>query len=100
MLHQFYQTQSKKTPGSLHATYLLTGRQVVRRQSADTDTSQRSMDVDDMVPPSSSFPASSAAEVPENKSQDEESWMKLVTLAKEEDLAGTYIVDVSLWNSS
>lgn len=86
MLYGFHQTQNSKKPGSVHATYLLTGRQHVLPKSNHTDAVQDG-DRQDTNMHSSPLPASSAPGPQENE-QEDHSWIKLITLAKEEQLDG------------
>lgn len=87
MLYDFHISQIRKKPGSLHATYLLTGRQRVTQQQQSHAIGSQEEDGGDTHMQSSPLPASSAPETQEN-GQEELSWIKLMTLAKEEHVDG------------
>ena len=89
MLYDFHHKQNKKKPGTLHATYLITGRQK-QRQAASTNGVQ-SQESQGTNMRSSPFPSSS---MPEPRQAEENvKWIRLVTLAKEEDLEGPHEMD-------
>ncbi|KAJ9627986.1 hypothetical protein H2203_003205 [Taxawa tesnikishii (nom. ined.)] len=81
MLYDFHRKQNAKKPGTLHATYLITGRKQQTRESQANGT--QSQDGEDTLMRSSPFPNSA----PEPDQPDTESiWIRTVTLVKEEDL--------------
>lgn len=82
MLYDFHHTQNTRKPGSVHATYLLYGTMTAK--PAASEDSQK--DGEDAYMQSSPFMSSS---MPQEESVHEASPVKLVTLAKEEDLEGT-----------
>jgi DNA polymerase delta subunit 3 len=75
MLYEFYQEQIKRKPGSVYATYLMSGVKRKEKPTADPDVSMRSS-----PPPSSSMPQS--------QSEEEEIKVKTIALVREEDLEG------------
>lgn len=80
MLYDFYEEQKKRKPGSVYATYLLSG---VKRQEKpaviDQDVSMRSS-----PPPSSSMPQSQS----QSQQREQDVKVKTITLAREEDIEG------------
>ena len=83
MLFDFHHKQNSKKAGTLHATYVITGRQQ-QRQASQTN-GLHSQESEDVHMQSSPFPGSSA---PQHREQEElePTWIRLVTLAKEQDL--------------
>lgn len=80
MLYGFHQQQNAKKPGSVHATYLLSG--VRHPAEASTVSNGDRMDVDE-VAPGSSFPGSS---IPIQDPKDGEIVTTSIVLAREGDL--------------
>ena len=87
MLYDFYRTQLKKKPDSLHATYLLTGRRLVRHDQTQSGSSLTTEDGADSHMQSSPLPASSAPGTQEDERQ-RPSWIRVVSIVKEEQLDG------------
>ncbi|KAF1348010.1 DNA polymerase subunit Cdc27 [Delphinella strobiligena] len=85
MLYDFHISQIRKRPGSVHATYLLTGRQRVPKQPLSQTNGIQEEDGGNAHMQSSPLPASSAPETQED-GQEGLFWIKLMTLAKEEQL--------------
>lgn len=87
MLYDFYNKQTTKNAGSLHATYLIKGTQMQRPAiSSNGVASQQSKDTDMR---SSPFPGSSAQES-HHEEEERTKLIQLVTLAREEDLEGAH----------
>ena len=83
MLYDFYTKQNKKKAGTVHATYLVTGRQQQRHTSQSNETDGANSQ-GDLPMRSSPFPSSSA---PQHDSQESVvQSIRLLTIAKEEDL--------------
>lgn len=82
MLYEFYEEQKKRKPGSVYATYLLSGvkKQEQQKKDVDQDVSMRSSP----PPPSSSMPQSQS----QSESQQEEIRVRTITLVREESLVG------------
>ncbi|KAI9751623.1 MAG: hypothetical protein M1815_001039 [Lichina confinis] len=78
ILHEFHQQQNSKKPGSVHATYLISG---IRHLAVAPEENNDPMEVDGL--PSSSFPVSS---LPSQESGDDERIVSSIVLVKEEDL--------------
>lgn len=84
MLFDFYAKQNSKKKASLHATYLISGKQKQNRAvHTNGFHSQQSEDTDMR---SSPFPSSSAPQPGQQEEHGEITWLRSVTLAKEEDL--------------
>lgn len=79
MLFEFHQQQNAKKPGTVHATYLLSGTK--SKEAATTESEQK--DGEDDYMQSSPFVSSSAAQPTE---ETEEPSVLSITLVKEEDL--------------
>lgn len=84
MLFDFHAKQNRKKPGSLYATYLVTGRQI--QHKASQTNGGPSQEGEDAHMQSSPFPSSSMPA--QEDGEDEPTWTRLVTLVKEEDLDG------------
>lgn len=83
MLYEFHRKQNAKKPGSIHATYLLTGIQ--KAQHGSQSQVEQSRDIQDVVMQSSPpIPGSSAPEI--NESPTDNPPVRLMLVAKEEDL--------------
>lgn len=84
MLHDFYQQENSRKPGSVHATYLLLG---TRQPLSANGDSQRA--TEDAALPSSSAPRS-----PVVKQESVQTGVMTIsmTLVKEEDLERTFWV--------
>lgn len=87
MLYDFHHKQNTKKSGTLHATYLLAGSQRTHQQSSQTNGAH-SQDGADISMRSSPFPSSSAPQPKAEDTETESSYIKLVTLANEEDVEG------------
>ncbi len=85
MLYDFHQSQNARKPGSVHATYLLYG--TASAKPIPAKESQK--DGEDTYMQSSPFMSSS---MPQEESIHEASPLKVVTLAKEEDLEGIVFI--------
>lgn len=78
VLYEFHQQQNSKKPGSVHATYLISG---VRHLAVAPEKNNDPMEVDGL--PSSSFPVSS---LPSQEPGDDERIISSIVLVREEDL--------------
>ena len=83
MLYDFHHQQNAKKPGTLHATYLLSGTKR-EEESAHTDRDVKMGDGDDHIQ-SSPFMASSMPQIQESSG---ETAVLSITLVREEDLEG------------
>ena len=81
MLFDFHHTQNARKPGSVHATYLLTGSTSPKPIHAE----EKEQDREDAYMQSSPFMSSS---MPQEESIHEAPPVKVITLAREEDLEG------------
>ena len=81
MLYEFHRLQNAKKPGSLHATYLVTGTQL---QAPQAELSQNGHA--DLPMPSSPYMSSLAA--PVTNDEVEPVRQRVLTLVKEESLEG------------
>jgi len=81
MLYDFHRSQNARKPGSVHATYLLYG--TASANPIPAEESQK--DGEDTNMQSSPFMSSS---MPQEESIHESPPLKVVTLAREEDLEG------------
>jgi DNA polymerase delta subunit 3 len=85
MLYEFHRQQNGKKPGSVHATYLISGCR--RRQEPTFSRKGLVKDGDDEYMQSSPFRSSPVQQIDEVV---EESPVLSITLVKEEDLTGTF----------
>lgn len=85
MLYDFHQKQNRRKPGSVHATYILTGVQTQTRPVHVNGGKQE--DESDAHMASSPFPGSSAPE-PSSQQNEEVHTNKTIILTKEESLEG------------
>lgn len=83
MLYDFHRTENARKPGSVHATYLLYGLAIPKPEQSDESQQDR----EDRSMASSPFMSSSA---PQEDSQQETTPRKVMTLAREEHLEGTF----------
>lgn len=83
MLYDFHHEQTKRKPGSVHATYLVGGVQRVT-ELASTNGIQKADD-HDVRTPSSPYMSSS---MPHQDGEEEEQIVRSLTLVKEEHLEG------------
>jgi len=81
MLYDFHYSQNARKPGSVHATYLLYGTAGAKPMPAE----ESQKDGEDIYMQSSPFMSSS---MPQEESIQEAPPLKVVTLAREEDLEG------------
>jgi len=81
MLYDFHQKQNKKKAGTVHAIYLISGRQQ-QRTSSQTNGGQ-SQDSQGDIPKSSPFPSSAPQHDPEEMTPQ---FIRLIKVAREEDL--------------
>ena len=81
MLYEFYESQKKRKPGSVYATYLLAG--IKKREHRETVKVDEDVSMRSSPPPTSSMPQS--------QPQNEDIEVKTITLVREEDLDGTLI---------
>lgn len=84
MLYEFHRKQNAKKPGSVHATYLLTGTRRVERVEPQTNGGA-GQDEDTPMQSSPPFPGSSAPK-PDVDVDERQSIVRSVMLVKEEDL--------------
>lgn len=84
MLYEFYQHQNSKKPGSVHATYLVSGISNYETSSSNGKLGQE----DDGDTHMQSSPFMSSSILPEDKSETQVS-EQLITLVREENLEGT-----------
>lgn len=85
MLYQFHHEQTKKRPGSVHATYLVGGVQRVT-DLVSTNGAQKVEDQDAHMP-SSPYMSSS---MPHQDGTEEEPTVRSITLVTEEQLEGKF----------
>lgn len=85
MLYDFHHEQTKRKPGSVHATYLVGGARRVT-ELPGTNGVQKADD-QDIHMPSSPFISSS---MPHQDGEEEEQIVRSITLVKEEQLEGTF----------
>lgn len=86
MLYEFHQQQNSKKPGTIYATYLLSG---TKRDEALPTNGLRKDGEDDYMQ-SSPFMESSMPEAPEAAESTGESGVLTISLVKEEDLERTF----------
>lgn len=92
MLFEFHRQQNVKKPGTVHATYLVAG---IKRKRASTTTNGNSVkDSEDEYMQSSPFRSSP---VPNPEELPEDIPVLSITLAREENLEGTY---KCIWGNS
>ena len=89
MLYDFHHTQNGRKPGSVHATYLLTGSASPKSIPAE----EKHQDGEDAYMQSSPFMSSS---LPQEESIHEAPPVKVITLAREEDLEGMALIKLEL----
>ncbi len=88
MLYEFHHQHAAKKPGSIHATYLLSG---TKRQVAPTESSGIHPKVaEDEYMQSSPFMSSS---IPHQDNMDESVSVQSIVLVREEDLEGKLAKD-------
>ena len=80
MLYDFHHSQNARKPGCVHATYLIYGT-----AKPKTESTEKQRDGEDAYMQSSPFMSSS---IPQEESINEAPPVKLMTLAREEDLEG------------
>lgn len=83
MLYEFHRKQNAKKPGSVHATYLLTGTRII--ESPPQANGGASQDEDTPMQSSPPFPSSSAPK-PDVDMEGRQSLVRSIMLVKEEDL--------------
>ncbi len=83
MLYEFHRQQNGKKPGTIHATYLISGTKRSEESTPPNGTPKK--DGDDEYMQSSPFLGSS---MPQFDGSTGESGVLSITLAKEEDLEG------------
>lgn len=89
MLFEFYEKESKKKPGSIYATYLVSGRKKQRNLSGDDNEESKATNGDVPMPSSPPPIPSSMPGASQNTEQVEERYqvpIKTVTLCREEKL--------------
>ena len=86
MLYDFYHAQIDKSPGSLHATYLLVGKRLIQHQQEQAGIAPNN-EGDDKHTKSSPLPASSAPE-PQEHGQLQSMWSTVISLVNEEQIHG------------
>lgn len=89
MLFDFYEKESKKKPGSIYATYLVSGRKKQRNLSGDDDEDSKATNGDAPMPSSPPPIPSSMPGASQNTEQVEERYqvpIKSITLCREEKL--------------
>lgn len=85
MLYDFYDEQTRRKPGSIHATYLVGG---VRRVTEPPGTNGvQKVNDQDVHMPSSPYMSSS---MPHQDGEEEEQTVRSITLVKEEQLEGRF----------
>ncbi len=87
LLWEFYEFQRAKKPGSIHATYLLSG---VKKQSSTTQNVSKGYDEDEPIP-SSPPPFTSSMLEPEASQQESEAApipVRTVILVRDDSLQG------------
>lgn len=105
MLYDFHRTENAKRPGSVHATYVITGVQKAsEKQPATNGTPAKDgRDGADDIMQSSPYLSSS---MPQQDSLHESVETVSIILAREEDLAGTHAMpylgvrDIRVWWAS
>ena len=80
MLYEFYQKQTSKKPGSVHATYLIDG---VPKTKNESNMNGQQKDGEDMHMLSSLYMSSS---MPQDDNEQDRIQIRSVVLAREEDL--------------
>jgi DNA polymerase delta subunit 3 len=86
MLYEFHRQQSSKDPGSVHATYLLTGDRQISEAGFTADEGDGGTTQGDYIQ-SSPFMSSS---MPTHDVADGKSFTKSVTLVHENELEGMW----------
>lgn len=95
MLFEFHRNQNARKPGSVHATYLISG---YRKAAAPRQTNKtHSQDGEDSFMGGSSFLSSS---MPEQDLETEKIPVTSITLAGEEDLEGRSVLQLEKRNST
>lgn len=84
MLYEFHRQQNGKKPGTIHATYLISG---IKRKDPEPTNVSAEQDGEDTHMQSSPFMNSS---MPQPEENTEESEVLSITLVKEENLEGIY----------
>ncbi|KAL2039809.1 hypothetical protein N7G274_007209 [Stereocaulon virgatum] len=80
MLYDFYQKQTSKKPGSVHATYLIDG---VPKSKNESNVNGQQKDSEDMQMQSSPYMSSS---MPQDDNEQDRIHIRSIVLAREEDL--------------
>jgi hypothetical protein len=90
LLWEFYEFQNGKTPGSVHATYLLSGVKKQQTQ-ADTDGTKHKYDEDEPIPSSPPPFTSSMLEPGQHEAEEETAIpVRTITLVRDDSLEGVY----------
>jgi DNA polymerase delta subunit 3 len=93
MLYDFYEEQSKRKPGSVYATYLISGtKKLTQPSNGRAKTNGAAVDEDEPMPSSPPIPSSSMpvpSQQQSSTSEREEVKIRTVTLVREENLEGT-----------
>lgn len=98
MLYDFYQFQNDKKPGSVYATYLLSGKKkkpvIAAAANGTGDKHKHDFDIDEHIPSSPPPFTSSMLEPSQQSSQAEEEetsdvTVRTITLVREDALEGT-----------
>lgn len=89
MLYDFHRTENAKRPGSVHATYVITGIQKAAEKQPATNGHPMKDGRDDDIMQSSPYLSSS---MPQQDTLHEPVETVSMILAREEDLAGTHAI--------
>jgi DNA polymerase delta subunit 3 len=87
MLYEFHRLQNSKKPGTIHATYLVSGT----KREGPQPTNKEEKDGEDEYMQSSPFVGSS---MPQPDESTGESGVLTISLVKEEDLDGTSLISL------
>lgn len=91
MLYEFHRTQNARKPGSVHASYLICGARKTVETHSQTNGTQ-SQNEEDSFMQGSSFISSS---MPEQETESDAIHVLSITLVKEEDLEGRFVLATS-----
>ena len=94
MLFDFYSHENAKRPGSIHATYLLSGRRKPK-QPAELSNGNSTYKEDSPVPSSPPPFSSSMLDPSQNDTSGDSELVQTITLAREESLEGLYPYGIS-----
>ena len=85
MLYEFHSSQNKNKPGTLHATYLITGKQTITIGQEDQSNGTQSQDGQDVVMPSSPMPSSPANRHSQHQNSDTREYIATSVILVDQD---------------